>query len=174
MTFKKFMIIFACVLAAVTVLAVIFIPRGDNSGTATFYYARQDFAYGTPGGAIGSEQREIRGHEQDLDYLLALYLEGPLDEKLRSPLPGKSRVRILNLETVGDALHIKLSDLSATMSDSEFTLASACMTRTCLEILNVQAVFIESGDRSVRMNPANLQFYDESTSVLFKEREETK
>lgn len=173
MTAKKTMVILGSLLALI-LLICLGVPQKDLSGTVTFYYARKDFAYGTPDGAIGSELREVRGHEHDLNYLLALYLEGPLDENLRSPLPGKSRVRILDLETVGDALHITLSDLSNAMTDSEFTMASACLTKTCLEILNVQAVLIESGDRSVRMNPANLQFYDESTSVLFQEREETK
>ena len=58
--------------------------------------------------------------------------------------------------------------------DSQFSLAAACLTKTCLGIHNVQAVQIESGDRIVRMNPANLQFYDESTSVIVTEREEIK
>lgn len=174
MTFKKFMIIFACVLAAVIVLSVIFIPQGDSTGTVTFYYARSEFQYGSPEGAIGSEQRNISGHEDDLNYLLALYLEGPLDKSLRSPLPGKHYVRILDLDQRGDALHIKLSDLSSVMTDSQFTLAAACLTRTCMGIHNVQAVQIDSGVRSIRMNHANLQFYDESTSVVYQEREETK
>ena len=173
MTSKKFAVILGCVLL-VAFLLPFTMPREDLTGTVTFYYARKEFLYGAPDGAIGSEQRDIRGHEEDISYLLALYLEGPLDETLRSPLPGKSRVRILDLSQVGDALHIKLSDLSTVMTDSQFTLASACLTRTCMEVLNVQAVLIESGDRSVRMNPSNLQFYDESASVLYDEREETK
>ena len=173
MTAKKFLIIVCCVLAVILLIALVF-PKADLSGSVVFYYARKDFAYGTPGGAIGSEVRDVRGHEQDLNYLLTLYLEGPLDEKLRSPLPGKSDVRILDLQIVGDALHVRLSDLSNILTDSEFTLGSACLTKTCLELTNVQAVLIESGSRSVRMNPAKLQFYDESTSVLFQEREETK
>ena len=173
MTSKKFLVILGLVLSVI-LLIIVASPKKDLSGTVTFYYARKDFSYGTPDGTIGSEQRDVRGHEQDLNYLLGLYLEGPLSENLQSPLPGKSYVRILDLEKVGDALHITLSDLSAVMSDSEFTMACACLTKTCIEFTNVQAVLIESGNRSVRMNPANLKFYDESTSVLFQEREEQK
>ena len=171
MTSKKFMVILGCVLSVI-MLIILASPKKDLSGNVTFYYARKDFSYGTPDGAIGSELRDVRGHEQDLNYLLGLYLEGPLDETLQTPVPGKSYPRILDLEIVGDALHIRLSDLSTVRSDSEFTMASACLTKTCLELTNVQALLIESGNRSVRMNPANLKFYDESTSVLFQEREE--
>ena len=174
MNFRKFIMILCCVLAAVVLIVVCLTPRQDLTGTVTFYYARSEFAYGTPNGAIGSELREVGGHENDLNYLLALYLEGPMDKNLRSPLPGTAYVRILDLSQRGDALHIQLSDLSTVMSDSEFTLACACLTKTCLGIHNVQAVQITSGDRSIRMNPANLQFYDESTSVLHNEREEHK
>ena len=173
MTPKKFMIILCCILAAAG-LIYLTMPRETLDNTVTFYYARTEFAYGTPYGAIGSEQREVGGHENDLNYLLALYLEGPLDKSLRSPLPGKSYVRILDLSQRGDALHIQLSDLSSVMTDSQFTLACACLTKTCLGIHNVQAVQVTSGDRTVRMNPANLQFYDESTSVINAEREEIK
>ena len=174
MNLKKFMIIFGCVLAAAILIALIFLPGKDSSSTVTFYYARSNFAYGEPNGAIGSEQRSVGGHEDDLNYLLALYLEGPLDENLSSPLPGKHYVRILDLSQKGDALHIKLSDLSSVMTDSQFTLAAACLTKTCMGMHNVQAVQIDSGSRSIRMNHANLQFYDESSSVVYEKTEERK
>ena len=169
---KKFFLILLCVLAAAALIGLAFAPRQELSGNVTFYYARSEFEYGAENGAIGSELRNVSGHEEDLNYLLALYLEGPVTAGLRSPLPGKTYVRILGLSQKGDALHIKLSDLSSVMTDSQFALASACLTKTCLGIHNVQAVQIESGDRVVRMNPANLQFYDESTSVFAAEREE--
>ena len=172
MNVKKLMIFLSCILAVVLLIAVIAAPRKDISNLVTFYYARSEFAYGVPDGTIGSEQRAVGGHEGDLNYLLALYLEGPLEQGLKSPLPGADYVRILDLTQKGDALHITLSDLSNIMTDSEFTLACACLTKTCLGLHNVQAVQIISGDRSLRMNPANLQFYDESTSVISPKTEE--
>ena len=174
MKLRKFFLISGCVLAAVILIAVAASPREELSGNVTFYYVRSEFAYGTEYGAIGSELREVGGHEEDLNYLLALYLEGPLSAGLRSPLPGKASVQILDLSQKGDALHIRLSDLSSVMTDSQFSIACACLTKTCLGIHHVQAVQIESGDRVVRMNPANLQFYDESTSVIVTEREDKK
>ena len=174
MNFRKFTMILCCVLAFAAIIALAFAPHEELSGNVTFYYARSQFEYGARNGAIGSELRNVGGHEEDLNYLLALYLEGPLTEGLRSPLPGKAYVRILDVTQKGDALHVKLLDLSSVMTDSQFSLAAACLTKTCLGIHNVQAVQIESGDRIVRMNPANLQFYDESTSVIVTEREEIK
>ena len=173
MNFKKFMVILTCLLVLV-LLTVLLVPKESREGIVTFYYARSEFVYGAPDGVIGSEERQVGGHETDLYYLLGLYLEGPLSEGLKSPLPDRNHVRILDINQIGDALHIKLSDLSATMTDSEFTLACACLTRTCLGLHNVQAVRIESGSRIVRMNPANLKFYDESTSVVLPGREEIK
>ena len=171
MTLKKFLIILCCVLAAALLIAVL--GRTDQGkNTVTFYYVRSQYAYGTEDGVIGSEQRDITGHENDLDYLLALYLEGPLDSGLRSPFPGKSATRILSQQRRGDALQIQLTDMTKVMSDSEFTLACACLTRTCLGMTKVLAVQITSGPRSIRMNPTNLVLFDESTAVKKPKTEE--
>lgn len=171
MNIKQFSIILACVLAVVLIF-VLFLPYQDQKDTVNFYYVRSDFAYGSPNGVIGAEAREVGGHEGELNYLLALYLGGPMNSNLVSAFPPRTPPRILSVKTKGNALHIVLSDVSAVMSEGEFTLACACLTKTCLELTNVQAVEIVSGDRSVRMTAANLVFYDESTSVLIPETEE--
>ena len=173
MTVKKFLIIFGCVMAVVLAIALS-VPQQEQDNTMTFYYARSQFAYGVPDGVIGSEQRDVGGHERDVDYLLALYLEGPLDTSLTSPFPRKTVTRILSVTQQTGLLNIQLSDLSNAMTDSQFSLACACLTKTSLALPGVHAVQITSGNRSVRMNHANVHFYDESSSVKIPQTEEEK
>ena len=172
MTVKKFFIILSCVLAVVLLISLS-VPYEENKNTVNFYYVRQDFGYGAPEGVIGPEAREVGEHQNDLNYLLALYLEGPMDKTLLSPFPEKA-AQIFTVKSVGNALHIELSDLSATMTDGEFSLACACLTKTCLEVTKAQAVQVTSGQRSLRMTAANIVFYDESTSVDIAETEDKK
>ena len=173
MTLKKFLIILACVLA-VALIIFLTIPYEHTVDSVTFYYVKNSFSPGTPEGVIGAEQREVGGHEGDLDYLLALYLGGPMDAGLTSPFPGPSATRILTLKQDGPSLTIQLSDLSNSMTDSEFSLACACLTKTCMGLTEARTVRITSGDRSVKMNADNLVFFDESSSVFKSETEETK
>ena len=139
-----------------------------------FYYPRSTYSYGHDDGVIGSELRDVGGKKNDLGYMLALYLEGPLEQDLVAPFPGKSLTRILTMKQAGNSLVILLSDLSDSMTDGEFSLACACLTKTCLEMTNVQAVQITSGERSVRMTPANVLVFDESASVIQPMGEEEK
>ena len=174
MTMKKFMTILCSVLVLL-ILSLLLIPRQKTiANSVTFYYLKAQYAYGQPDGVVGWEQREVGGHEHDLNYLLALYLEGPMSEKLRSPLPEKSYVRVLGIKRLGNTLLIKLSDLTTALTDSEFTLACACLTKTCLGMEDIYGVQITSGNRSVRMSADTIQFYDESTSVKLPETEEAK
>ena len=170
---KKFFSILACVMLAVVVIAAFF-PYEQIQDPVTFYYPRSEYRYGSQDGVIGSEQRDVGGRKNDLGYMLALYLEGPMDQNLIAPFPGKSLTRILTLKQAGNSLVILLSDLGDSMTDGEFSLACACLTKTCLEMTNVQAVQITSGDRAVRMTHGNLIFFDESASVIQPMGEEKK
>ena len=129
----------------------------------TFYYPRRQYQYGAEDGVISSEQREAAGHRDDLSYLLALYLIGPSDEALVSPLPWGTR--ILKTTQKGTAVTLKLTDTALTMTDTEFSLACACLTMTCLSVTDAQTVKITSGSRSVTMSRDNLTLFDDSTTA---------
>ena len=129
----------------------------------TFYYPRRQYQYGAEDGVISSEQREAAGHRDDLSYLLALYLIGPSDEALVSPLPWGTR--ILKTTQNGTTVTLKLSDTTPAMTDTEFSLACACLTLTCLSVTDAQAVKITSGSRSVTMSRDNLTLFDDSTTA---------
>ena len=138
---------------------------------ATFYYCREKYAYGTEGGIIGGEQRDITGHAGDVNYLLALYLVGPLEEDLTSPFP--ERTQLLSARLEADTLFIELSDMGKGMTDAQFSLACASLVMTCMELTDAAQVTIASGERSITMDPASLLLYDSITPGETNTTEET-
>ena len=133
---------------------------------ATFYYLcgqyQKDLCC-----VILTEEREASGHTDDLSYLLALYLMGPVSEECRSPLPSGTTVESIVYNA--NALTIELSDLDKTLSDAEFSLAGACLTMTCLDIVPARNVTVISGTRSVTMNQDSLSLFDSSGADPQKE-----
>lgn len=124
----------------------------------TFYYVRAEYPYSTTESIIGSEEREASGHRSDLSYLLALYLIGPSDEELVSPIPKGTRIYSVTLEK--DTIYLNLSDTANTLTDSGFSIACACLSMTCLGLTNAEQVTITSGDRVVTMSADTLMLYD--------------
>lgn len=112
---------------------------------------------------IVSEERETSGHTQDLSYLLALYLMGPTEEDHASPLPSDTRI---TSEIADGHILLELSGISPAMSDIDFSLACACLTLTCLDIVDAEDVTIRSGDREKTMNSASLTLYDTTAETI--------
>lgn len=143
-------------------------PSGQHlKDPVTFYYLldkyEHDYKYGEEPVVFAPEEREASGHRNDLNYLLALYLIGPSEEGLRSPVPWGTRV--LELEESGKHITLKLSDTTSSMSDIDFTRACACLTLTCLDLTDADKVTVQSGDRSVTMTRDTLILFDDSTTV---------
>lgn len=129
----------------------------------TFYYVQSEFAYFSEDGVIASEEREASGHTDELSYLLALYLMGPSDEKLTSPLPRNCTLH--HAEISSNKIVVQLSNLDDTLSDYEYSLACACLALTCFDITQAQMITIHSGERTVEMNRKNLSIYDSHVTV---------
>lgn len=123
----------------------------------TFYYVREDYQKDM-GTVIGSEVREAAGHRNDLSYLLALYSMGPATEDLRSPLPRNTK--IILMEHTGDSILIDLSESALKMTDADFTLASACIAMTCMELANITSVTVACADRNIIIREDNLLLHN--------------
>lgn len=123
----------------------------------TFYYVMDQYPYGGSGGVIASEQREAAGHK-DLSYLLALYMLGPSEEDLHSPIPAGTRVHYVKNNAAG--ITVSLSDTAESLSDSDFSLACACLTMTLLDMTSAERVTIQCGSRNVSMTRDSLILYD--------------
>lgn len=128
----------------------------------TFYYVRDSFEEDMSQ-VIGTEQREASGHRDDLLYLLALYLMGPAEDSLVSPLP--SYTTILSAEQIDSTVTLQLTDTTASLSDGQYTLACSCLTLTCLEITDAEYVTIISGNRSVTLGKDSLVLLDLTTGA---------
>lgn len=139
--------------------------------SVTFYYPRREYRYDSADGVIAGEQREASGHEGDLHYLLTLYLMGPSNEELVSPLPrGTQLLQALQQDS---AVTLELTDTAQTMTDMEFTLACACLTLTSLSITGGEKVTVTSGSRTVTMNRDSLTLFDDSTAASTATEETT-
>lgn len=126
----------------------------------TFYYPRSQYQYGGDQSVIAREDREASGHRWDLEYLMALYLMGPSEEELRSPLPRGTQM--LRVERKGSAITLTLSEVPSSMTDAAFSLACACLTRTCMSLTKTDSVTVVSGNRSITMTTENLILVDSS------------
>ena len=134
--------------------------KAQDPDDVTFYYSRspEQYQYYAGDGVIRTEVRTLSGHRQDLQYLVGLYLAGPLDESLISPFPKS--VRLLSVEQTGSDIRIELTDQSRIMSDSEFSLACACLTMTCTRFTGCDSVTVISADRTLTMNADSILFLD--------------
>ena len=124
-------------------------PADDS---VTFFYARPmaDYRYGEPDGVIASEYRDAAGHMDDLEYLLSLYLHGPVDESLISPFPAGTQLEQLSWKE--SILTIQLSSGLSSLQGSDLTLACTCIAKTCFELTEATVVIVTThGSDSVSL-----------------------
>ena len=126
----------------------------------TFYYLNESYQ-ATMYCALVCEEREVAGYRDDLKYLLSFYLMGPIGKGLTSPLPRGTLLYTVNQE--GAKLTIEISNTSALLSDSEFSLACACLSQTCMGLTNAEEGTIVSGNRNLTLNRDNLLLNDTVT-----------
>ena len=89
---------------------------------------------------IGSETREAAGHSGDLNYLLSMYLQGPLDETLTAPFPRGCKLQRVTWEQ--DTLCVTLDSSITTLKNMDRTLACACIAKTCFSLTEISQVRI--------------------------------
>ena len=134
-------------------------PRPPEGHSVTFYYPRKNYIVSVNEGVMGQELRDAA--EEDLEYLLRLYLLGPLDEGLITLYPQNTR--LLEVKPSGTTLIVTLSDTGNRMTDAAFTLAGACLAQTFWE--HFSAVTVRSGDREITLRPDTLVLEDTTATL---------
>ena len=138
-------------LCIVLILSVLFSGCALSSNRlkepVTFYYPRahdhqENYDDFFAGGTIGSEVWEASGHRSDLNYLLSMYLQGPLDSGLQRPFPSECRVVGITLED--RTLTVKLNAMAAKLDEIALSVACACLATTCLELTDAETVTIQA------------------------------
>lgn len=127
-----------------------------------FYYLRTEYEYGTADGVIAPESREIAGHDDDLNYLFRLYLEGPLDDTFSSPFPRGTY--LLNAQLNANRLTLVLSVEYSTLVDMDQTLANACLAATGFQLTDANQVIILSGEESYTLERSSFTLFDDTVA----------
>ena len=150
-----------CLLMTAVVLFSLIGCTAPKMDSVSFYYCRKPDAYQCfkSDGVITSEDRDLTGHGDDLHYLIALYLAGPLDETLVSPFPKKTR--LLTVSFNNNHVNLELTNLAGSLSDSEFSLAAACLAQTCMDFTGCGSVTIKSDIRRITITSDNVVLHDD-------------
>lgn len=144
----------------------------DNANTDTvfFYYPRDEITYWESDGVIASESRDSYGNVDDLQYLLSLYLQGPVSSDLRSPFPEDLQLVRLNQDE--QTIDIVLGSSLDRFSGLEKTLAYTCLAMTCLDLTGAASVRIATeagliaGESPIVMDRSSFLLLDNSVSAL--------
>ena len=134
----------------------------------TFYYVRKNYQKDM-NQVIASELREASGHRDDLPYLLALYSMGPSNEEFMCPFPRNTK--IVPIARTENSIELSLMDSVLTLTEADFTLASACIAMTCMELTDVQEVTVICSDRRISISKDNLMLHSD---MYQNPQEETK
>ena len=110
--------------------------------SVNFYYQRSAYVYGTADGVIAAESRDISNRANTLLYLLTLYFQGPIDPGLKAPFPDDCSIQSVSRD--GSTLCVTLDPCFATLTDTDLTIACACIARTCFSLSDATQVQIRA------------------------------
>lgn len=123
----------------------------DPKEPVNFYYCIQSNDNNKTSKLINAEVREALGHKDDPEYLISLYLSGPISYPFSSPFP--TGVSLQDITIKDKNADITLSSHIAKLSDFNATLAYACLVMTVGEILDVETVTIRAKDSLINDSP---------------------
>ena len=123
--------------------------------------------HGDTDSVIAPEIREGDGHQEDLSYLLNIYLLGPLDRNYRSPFPVGTALESIVVD--GTQATVVLSRQFANHNGIDLTLACACLTMTVMDLTGAESVTISAdgsqldGKSSITMDRSSMILTDTAT-----------
>lgn len=163
------------IICSVVIVLLIFILAACNSAQTNldnavlFYYAHNDIVYGVESGVITSTFVNTDAASDDYITLLKLYFNGPTNYDCISPFPAGTTMEEFSFDN--NKVQIVLSPHMATITDSELTVALACLTRTVLEMTSASTLQIEImnnkiwGEDHVTFSLNSFEYYDDVEPV---------
>lgn len=151
----------ACILSAFIILlfsSCAFTSENVEENT-TFYYIRSEYQYYNSDSVIVGEERTFISNTNDIHQLIDLYLTGPVDDSLISPVPRDTE--LIGIQEYSGLLEIIISDTERTLNEAQFSLACVCLGKTIMEDPKIIQVTIFSGDRSMTISRNNYFLTDE-------------
>ena len=131
--------------------------------TIQFYYPRAEIQYGFDNGLIVAEDRNIEGADRSLEFLLKLYLEGPISQELRSPFPKGTALEDLSRDE--NIIILTLSDPFAELENMDYMIACACVSSTCFSLTDAYSVTIVAGQNEMTLTRDSLALTDQAIST---------
>ena len=134
---------------------------GEHAEQPAFYYLRSEdtITYGQPDSLIVPVPQEFP-EEMNLDLLLQQYLNGPIEENLRNPIPKGTY--LLSTICQEDTLVLVLSREFSTLDGIQLTLVGACLSATCNDLTGAERIQVRSGDKTYDFDLNSFIFLDTS------------
>lgn len=153
------MLIFAAILL---VLLNLYGCAVSQERTAQFCYPRNpdSYQFGTMEDVITWETRSFPAPASDAEYLLQLYLEGPVTETLTNPFPQGTKLLTCHLRD--KSLTISLSSEFSALEGTRLTIASACLTETCFRITDAESLVLVCGSQRYTYTRESFLYLDDS------------
>ena len=153
-------------------LVALLLPGCKDQTTAlespvTFYYIHNEPEFGTESGVIKATTREAKGHQEDYQYLIAQYLNGPISYDCVSPFPAGTTLEELHWDQ--NRVQVVLSPQITTLDGVDLMVACACLTRTVTEMTGINTVQIRSssgllnGEQVLTLTPDSFLYQDQAT-----------
>lgn len=139
---RRFLCFFLCCLLCISLLGCQKEAAPPIVKPVEFFYLQNTFSYTDTDTIFGSEQRESAGHEDDLVYLLNLYLRGPKSDTLLQPFPEDCTA--VSYTKKNNAITLTVSDALSDLTGMELTVACVCLAKTVTGITGFDTVIIQS------------------------------
>ena len=129
----------------ICLLCVSFFGCSDDSASKVhvpvkFYYRNIDIGYNSEHGVISAEIREAGVHQEDYEYLVKLYLQGPTGDLHHDTFPSGTSLQQLTVED--GTVKIVLDKTFSSLSGHELSIACAALVRTLQEMTAATTVSI--------------------------------
>lgn len=155
--------ILSLVLALLLLCALAGCDTAADGRSAFFYLRPRDaYAYGSEEAVVACEMRTFAVPVDDQQYLLQLYLDGPVSDQLENPFPQGTQ--LLSFQRSGHTLTIKLSEEFAALDGIRLTLACACLSNTCFRMTDADNLIILAKDKVYTYSRESFLFCDSSTA----------
>lgn len=134
---------------------------GSNSSDVHFFYLRNEYQYGTSYGLYDCETRTVIERSRDVEYLLKLYFDGPIDKDFVSPFPAGVALDHVSLSE--KTMTVFLSEEYNTLSGIQLSIANACIAETCFNLAEIDHLII-----STDANQKTFSFSRETFHEVFR------
>lgn len=134
-----------------------------------FYYHNINIAYNSEQGVISAEIREAAEHQNDYEYLIQQYLQGPTGDLHHSTFPAGTYLRQFTFE--GTTVKIILSNEFSTLTGHDLSIACAALTKTLQEMTKATTIEISASEgklgsaNTLTFGPDDFLYFDNSYSI---------